>query len=223
MATKRTNGSSAHYSIVVGFDFSPQSEAALREAIDLAGRRQGGEVHVVHALDSDRRAASGRLIKKLDVRIVKATAKLRRRVADARAELLAQANPSALAMHIRVRGAAKAIVQASVDLDADLIVVGTRRAKGLKGLVTGSTGAKVVKLARCPVLVAKAKTYAEIERSASIEPQCPDCVATRHQTNGDTWWCTRHESRTALPLHIYSYSLTHPFARRDMDVLGPAS
>ena len=221
MATKRTQAKSPRYAVVVGLDYSPPSEAALHEAIELAGRRPGGEVHVVYALDAERSAAARRGSQKLDARIEKETAKLRAYMTKARAKFRAPSNLCELAMHLRVRAPAQAIVQAAVDLDADLVVIGTRHAKGLKGLLTGSTGSKVMKNARCPVLIVKPKNYAGLRRSPSVEPQCPDCVARRLETRGATWWCSRHADRIALPLHIYSYSLSHPLGMRNADVEGP--
>ena len=223
MGTKRTRATSPRYAVVVGLDFSPPSEAALREAIELAGRRPGGEVHVVYALDAEPGAAAGRGSKKLDVRIEKATAKLRAYMTKARAKFRSPSNLCVLAMHVRVRAAAPAIVQAAIDLDADLVVIGTRHAKGVKGLLIGSTGSKVMKNARCPVLLVKPKNYAGLRRSPSVEPQCHDCVARRLETKGATWWCRRHADRSALPLHIYSFSLSHPMSARNVDLEGPGA
>jgi nucleotide-binding universal stress UspA family protein len=220
MATKSTQIRSKRYAIVVGFDFSPPSEAALREAIDLAGRRLGAEVHVVYALDAEHGASGGRGMTKLDARIEKATAKLRAYTTKLRTDLANRTNPSLLATHVRVRDAAHAIVQLSVDLDADMVVVGTRYGAGIKGLLVGSTASKVTKNARCPVLVVRPKSYAGLTRSPSLEPQCPACVAKRLATTGATWWCSRHADRIALP-HTYSYSLAHAFGSRDVDVKGP--
>jgi nucleotide-binding universal stress UspA family protein len=220
MATKSAQARSKRYAIVVGFDFSPPSEAALREAIDLAGRRRGAEVHVVYALDAERGAAGGHGMKKLDARIEKATAKLRAYTTKLRAQLKDQANPSVLTMNVRVRDAAHAIVQMAVDLDADLVVVGAHSDAWLKGLLMGSTASKVTKNARCPVIVVRPKSYAGLTRSPSLEPQCPACVAKRVATTGATWWCSRHADPIALP-HTYSYSLAHPFGSRDVDIKGP--
>src|SRR5690606_9641921 len=48
--------------------------------------------------------------------------------------------------------ATTAVLEAASDLDADLIVVGTRGATGLKRLLLGSTAARIVREAPCPVL-----------------------------------------------------------------------
>lgn len=55
------------------------------------------------------------------------------------------------------RSAAKAILEAARDSDADLIVIGSRGLSDLTGLLVGSVAHQVVQHAQCPVLVVRGK------------------------------------------------------------------
>ncbi|MBX5442260.1 MAG: universal stress protein [Solirubrobacteraceae bacterium] len=138
MATQRT--------IVVGYDDSPASRAAVAQAVSLA---DGGEVVLVHA----REAAPPRMSSRWQ-------------------ELLAAHDPSAadevfeaiaLEANGPLRGAtwsgrvvegapAEAIVAVAREVDADLIVVGSR-GYGSLGPHLGSVSARVLAQADRPVVV----------------------------------------------------------------------
>lgn len=134
-----------------------------------------------------------------------------------RSYLLAQAReflestvayPADVEVHSRVveGSPAKEILVVADELEAMFIVVGAHR-RGLSQLVLGSVADKVVREARCPVVVARATTY---PRGPAIEPACADCVEVRRSSSGDVQWCARHASRH---VHGHTYSETpEPFA-----------
>ena len=75
-------------------------------------------------------------------------------------------------VHVRVGNAPEEILVMARDLGADLLIVGTHGRKGLAHVFLGSTAEKVVRLAPCPVFVAKerhpsALTAAEVAEVAS--------------------------------------------------------
>ena len=75
-------------------------------------------------------------------------------------------------VHVRVGNAPDVILAMTRDLGADLLIVGTHGRKGLAHVFLGSTAEKVVRLAPCPVFVAKeshtaAQTAAEVAELAS--------------------------------------------------------
>lgn len=61
---------------------------------------------------------------------------------------------------VRLGDADHEIIRAAEELDADLIVVGTRGRTGLESFVLGSVARNVAQHARCPVLVARAPRHA---------------------------------------------------------------
>ncbi|MGH7286029.1 MAG: universal stress protein [Polyangiaceae bacterium] len=93
--------------------------------------------------------------------------------------------------HLAVGEPWREILQFAEKLQADLILVGTHNLTGLKRIALGSASEKVVRLAKCPVLVVRPKEY-ETRNVPEIEPACPDCVRTQRETGGRTLWCERH-------------------------------
>lgn len=140
--------------IVVALDFSAASGSALEAALFLA-RPFGAELHLVHAfevpipfvgpsevavpqpyLDELRDAAARKLEKARE----KATA------AGARATT-----------HLREVPAAPAIARVAEEVDAQLVVMGTRGLTGLRHVLLGSVAERTLRLAPCPVLTVKAE------------------------------------------------------------------
>ncbi|MGC4086680.1 MAG: universal stress protein [Polyangiaceae bacterium] len=73
------------------------------------------------------------------------------------------------------------------------MVVGTQGRRGVSRLLLGSTAEATVRMAPCPVLVARNKaTPVEEPR---IEPPCPRCVEARIASNGAEYWCAQHRER----------------------------
>jgi hypothetical protein len=117
--------------------------------------------------------------------------------------------PRRVVAHLRAGAPSRSILQTAVDINADIVVVGTHRRGGLKKLMLGSIAEQVLAHAHCPVLIALPKDYTGKSPSDTIQPPCPDCIQVRKQSNGDTYWCERH-SRTYLKPHVYEPSATHP-------------
>jgi nucleotide-binding universal stress UspA family protein len=59
---------------------------------------------------------------------------------------------------VRTGNAAKEILEAARETNADLMVMGTRGRTGIAHIVMGSVAERVVRLAPCPVLTLKAAT-----------------------------------------------------------------
>ncbi|CNF99122.1 UspA domain-containing protein [Mycobacterium tuberculosis] len=131
--------------VVVGYDGSGHSEAAVRWAAEEA-RLRGAPLTVVHAWDAFT-AVGPMAIPVADLRaaaqeIATEGAKLAREVtgADAHAAL-------------GRGGSTTALLEAASD--ADLVVVGSRGRGGFTGLVLGSTGLELAEHAPCPVVVVR--------------------------------------------------------------------
>jgi len=185
----------ARFRIVVGYDAAPLSELALREAAALAAERPETDIHVLSVVDQiDERNAPY----------------LEARAAEALDAVEAGEGPRVIP-HVLTGDVAREIVRMAEDVEADLIIVGTHGRRGIRRLLLGSVAEHVTRWASCPVLVMRPRHY-EAHPELEPEPACPDCVAVRETTGGDTWWCEVHD-RPYEPAHRYSYQGgdVHPY------------
>lgn len=138
--------------IVVGYDYSPASHAAMDCAFAEA-KASGLQVRVVHALEL------GELwdLKPLDILgpadpLVEHMARLEAAIAPWR-----QAHPEVTMVPVVRQGASASALLADESADASLLVVGHRGLGGFKGLLLGSTVRRLLHHARCPVAVVRAQ------------------------------------------------------------------
>jgi hypothetical protein len=94
--------------------------------------------------------------------------------------------------HLRFEVPSQEIAQLAADVEADLVVVGTHGRRGMSRVLIGSVAEAVVRLAPCPVFVARPK---RIVTAAAIEPPCPECLKTRKASGGEQFWCAQHSER----------------------------
>ncbi len=186
------------YVVLAALAFDETGDAALTEAARMAAAHGGGELHVVHVVREADSAPSTSELVSLDKRLEGAPAEIQRRVEAS----WSAATPTKVTAHVRAGTPERSILQAAVDIDADLIVVGTHKRRGMEKLLLGSVAEAVLRHAHCPVLVAVMKDYSEKSRSPSIAPPCPQCLAVRKQTHAKTYWCEQH-SRTYGAPHVY--------------------
>jgi len=144
--------------VVVAFDFSPSAEYALMRAVDVAARAPQHVLHVIATLDD--RAGALRGISYRDADHVQQL--VRERVAAAFAGR-ATASEVQFFVHARIGRPAEEILELAREIGADLIFIGSHGKVGLERLLLGSTCERVVREARCPVMVARPKSYAEVE------------------------------------------------------------
>jgi hypothetical protein len=121
--------------------------------------------------------------------------------------------------HVAIGDPAECIVKLADDLQASLIVVGTSRKQGVARLLLGSTAEKVVRLAKCPVLVSKALP---LDLKQSIQPPCPRCLDARRESQGARIWCATHRDQYGLR-HTYHYRDKNSRVRENMPLLFPMS
>lgn len=192
--------SNAPYIIVVGVDFSESSEVALESAFQIADDRYPADVHAVNVVPSFVPSATpdGDVIDgQFPQSIGDANTRLRNYVEEklvAHQEKGVRRAPWRVVTHVRTDSAAHEVAQLAADLQADLVVVGTNNRKGISRLLLGSTAEATVRLAPCPVLVARPK-LAPASTEPAIEPPCPRCVQTRIDTKGAELWCDQHRER----------------------------
>jgi universal stress protein A len=140
--------------VLVAVDFSAVARHALAWALDHAAH-VAAEVHTIHVIE--RRLRAGDLSS--DPAAIKA--ELTQVHAEAAAELAKLVEPDARAKipqlheHVAFGSPAEEIVGLANDLDAALIVIGSHGRGAIERVLLGSTAERVVRAARCPVLVVK--------------------------------------------------------------------
>lgn len=206
--------------IVVGTDFSEVSNLAIQQAWLLASQRPDGQLHVVHSIDTRRGLTSkADEVEREDRLLQELPAKVRNHaIQQAQLGELPPLNQP-LGVHVRLGKADEAILQLAADLDAAMLVVGSHGRSGLDKLILGSVSEKLVRAGRLPVLVSRPRHLETMAKSEKLEPPCPDCVATRHQTGGNQWWCEVH-SRPRAEHMIHSSTQRVNFSKAPMDFEG---
>jgi nucleotide-binding universal stress UspA family protein len=210
MASKKVRAQRGEYGIVVGIDLTPAAAKALTAAVDIARARPNARIHVVHAMDNGGTARSARAIVTLDHQFERAAKALRAYIERWVDDPAATAR---IVVHVRRAAPADAIVQVAVDVDAEIVVVGTAARTGITRLTHSSVSAKVLKSAPCAVLLARPKTSGK-PKTPRIEPACSACRSKRAATGGRVWWCDDHLKRASTRAHVYSYSGGQGFASR---------
>lgn len=168
--------------VVVAYDFSPSAEQALSRAVETAARAPEHVLHIVAVLDPHDRVTIAGLsadptyetadrIQKLILERVTAAFAGRETAADVQ-----------FYVHARIGKAAAQILAVASDVGADLILIGSHGKTGVERLLLGSVSERVVREAGCPVVVARPKTYANVdllkvtkfehERTPHRDPHC---------------------------------------------------
>jgi nucleotide-binding universal stress UspA family protein len=163
----------SRYRIVVGVDLSETGDHAVQHAVLLAKQLAGSELHVSHVIAPPANPAQ---------RLAEISSELRGKVDTLRERITALCAPASPAeqfrvecvFHVRIGEPAAALHQVAVDIDADLIVVGTHGRTGVEKLLLGSVAESLVRTAHVPVLVARPKTLAGLPRSEKLEPARPN-------------------------------------------------
>jgi nucleotide-binding universal stress UspA family protein len=172
-----------HPQVVVAYDFSPLfGRAVLDRAIGLVSRAPQHTLHFVTVIDPHH----GVPIVPPDGPIDYAYAD---RVRDKMSEEIAkafgeQAIPAEVRffIHPRIGKAADEILELGKEVGADLILIGTHGFRGFQRLVMGSVAERVVRDAGCPVLIARPKTYPDVELVTVVEVERASPIPTRmHQ------------------------------------------
>lgn len=175
------------YKILVAMSFDPTADAALAEALNLVVRSSASELHVAHAVGEVTEDRFTQAKELLGNRLESAWRK------SGGVEVIA---------HIRPGDPAEVIMQTAIDIDADVVIVGSHRRAGLPKLVLGSVAERVLHGSHCPVLIAFPKDYSGATASPRPEPPCAECLAARKSSANATFWCARH-SKPYLAPHIY--------------------
>lgn len=183
------------YRILIGIDFQTTGDEALRKGVELAQVIPSAELHLTTVVVERRTAPSAEQLAADERHLEQSSKRLKEYVENWRAAWTGESFERPMVQHVRLGDAAEALHQVAVDVDADLIVVGTHGHKGLARLVLGSVSERLVKLARVPVLVARPKDYTGLERSVT-RPEAP----RPGQTEADLHASPSYELRGTLEL-----------------------
>jgi nucleotide-binding universal stress UspA family protein len=138
--------------ILLATDGSTDATLAARAANDLSGRA-GAELHVVHVMQNlsppNLPAAATEEYSRPSERREREAKEL----LEEQAERLRSAQGAVAGTHLKTGRPADKIAALAEELDAGLVVVGSRGLGTVKRLVMGSVSEGVVSLATCPVLV----------------------------------------------------------------------
>ncbi len=149
--------------IVVGVDLSETGDHALREAMRLCQRLPDSELHPTYVIFAERSlhdaSEISALERQLPVRLEELQAHVTK-ICQPEEQRAAGALSQEMVFHIRIGEPADALHQVAVDVDADLIVVGTHARRGIEKVLLGSVAHSLVQMACVPVLVARPKHLA---------------------------------------------------------------
>lgn len=160
------------FKVVVGIGFTDACKSAVTEAFALAARTPGTELHFATALEhadlARARQAAG-----AHERLIEAEKNLVDFVRVVAAQTEAHKQEVGVVYHVRVGPAVASLVQVAVDVDAGLIIVGTRARRGLAKLLLGSVAESLLAEARFPVLVARPRDVDGLTKTPRPEPRRP--------------------------------------------------
>jgi len=159
------------YKIVIGIGFTDACKHAVVEALALAARIPGTEVHAATVLDAS--LDRGSQIAKAADRMVEAEDKLVKFVRESAASVYAPRTELPIVYHVRIGKPVEALNQVAFDVEANLIVVGTRARSRAAKLLLGSVAEALLSEGRFPVLVAHAHDTTGMTKSPKPEPRRP--------------------------------------------------
>ncbi len=147
--------------VVVAFDFTPSSQHALEHAIEVAPRTPKHVLHVVSILDTRGTLRASRA-SGMDRDSAEA---VQRHVQERVSAVLAGRPPNHMRVFVHARGGKPAdeILALAAEVGADVIYIGSHGLTGLERLLLGSVSERVVREARCPVMVVRARTYPRVD------------------------------------------------------------
>ena len=165
--------------ILTAVDANRSAQQVVAAAAQFASL-PGAELHLVHVIESPNPSRLTAQLEDARKIVESATAAL-----DPDLEMI---------IHLAAGDPATQILQVAANIQADMIVIGTREMTKLERVLLGSVVEPVTRRAQCPVFVVRRKDY-HTRDLREIEPPCPDCLKTQRDSNGDKLWCARHSVR----------------------------
>jgi len=158
------------FRIVIALDGLEYSEIVLEHGLDQAARHDAPDLHILTVVD-----------KEADLEAIKTW--LATSVLEGLETFRAGRPDWRTRLHIRPGRPVDEIVSLVGEIDADLLVIGHY---GLHH-PRHSIADRVIAAAPCPTLV-----VGLTGRTVDPQPQCPDCVTARAESEGERWFCAAH-------------------------------
>jgi nucleotide-binding universal stress UspA family protein len=133
--------------IVVPYDFSDDSKSAIEVALELA--EKPSDVHVIHVMHELTVTDPGVIWQSID------NEKRRERVIEKFAETTADLDLKDAHFEVGIGDPAPVIADKAEEIGAGMIVIPSHGRTGFTRLMLGSVAERVIRMARCPVLVLK--------------------------------------------------------------------
>lgn len=154
--------------LVVGTDMSSRGDDAIVDGLLWLASDPSCVMHVVHVLEPGKIFhVPGRPELEQEARaLADGPSALRRRIQFDAALNGLPYTAARIHTHVRLGRPVEALLQACVDLDADLLLVGTHGRTGLQRMLLGSVAQRLLREAHCPVLVARTKSYHGLSKSS---------------------------------------------------------
>ncbi|NVB81155.1 MAG: universal stress protein [Kofleriaceae bacterium] len=179
--------SSQSTQVVVAFDLSQSSNAALHRALTLAARSPAHILHILYVVEPH-----GRGIPQLPLHgaaTYEYAEQVQRELATVIEWELKGMAPTAdihYFVHVRIGKPADQILGLASEIGADAIIIGTKGLTGVERLVLGSVAEHVVREAGCTVEVAREKSYGHVPLLEMTEnPHHPHYVAPHRYSYTD--------------------------------------
>jgi len=153
--------------LLVGTDMGARGDDAIVEGLTQLAARSTSCLHVVHVVEPGKHVEipGAPKLTQEEQALADGPHALRRRIQyDAALNGVPYAAARVQA-HVRLGQPVEALLQASVDFEADLLILGTHGRKGLQHLLIGSVAERLLRHARCPVLIARPKNYHGLPKS----------------------------------------------------------
>lgn len=148
--------------VVVAYDFSTSSDEALSRAVDVACRAPHHILHVIAVADPHK----GLTIEPTSKVDYDYAERMQEKVSDRVKATFAGRDATTevhFFVHVRIGKATEEILSLADEVGADLVFIGSHGRTGLGRLLLGSVSEHVVRAARCPVMVVRAKKYDDVE------------------------------------------------------------
>ena len=183
--------------VIIAYDFSPSAEQALGRAVDLVARETQHVLHIAAILDPhDRVTIAGQQ----EHATYETADKIQKMITERTAAAFAGRPTAAdvqFFVHARIGKASTEILALASEIGADLIFIGSHGKTGIERVLLGSVSERVVREAKCPVMVARPKTYATVElmkvapydhvRTPHREPHCYSYTNRQVIFRPDAW------------------------------------
>jgi len=151
------------YNVVVGVDYSEQSEQALYAGLDTLVRRPEAKLHVIAIAEGDGPRLPDELTADAKQRFLDEAARTLESYLGQRLNGMARAGApidrDRVFDSVDFGKPAERILSLVREVHADLVIVGTHGLSGVEHLVLGSVAETVLRNAHCPVLVMRTKQH----------------------------------------------------------------